>query len=113
MKNHAVKGLALGAMLAGTILAQNNQQRQAAITGGGGPDRGKCTIEVVVDGTAQVEVRGTTAVLRTLNGQAAQWRRFQCDGQMPQNPPNFQFRGVDGRGRQNLVRQPGQGGAAV
>jgi hypothetical protein len=32
---------------------------------------------------------------------------------MPQQPPNFSFAGVDGRGRQTLVRDPRNGGVAV
>ena len=87
------------------------QPRRAQITGGG--DHGKCTIEVVVDGTAEVEVRGDTANLRTLGGQPAQWRRFQCNTVMPTDPMNFHFSGVDGRGQQQLVRDPRGGRAAV
>jgi hypothetical protein len=83
------------------------------MVGGGGPDRGKCTVEVVVDDVAQVEIRGTTATLRTMSGQPAQWRRFECTGPVPQNAANFRFAGVDGRGRQELVRDPRNGGAAV
>ncbi|HXS93140.1 MAG TPA: hypothetical protein VN736_00965 [Candidatus Limnocylindrales bacterium] len=102
---------AVSAMLASGIFAQG--QRQATMVGGGTPDRGKCTIEVVVDGSAQVEVRGTSATLRTLSGQPAQWRRFECTGQMPANAPNFRFAGVDGRGKQQLMRDPRNGGVAV
>jgi hypothetical protein len=32
---------------------------------------------------------------------------------MPTRPYDFRFRGVDGRGRQDLVRDPGNGGVAV
>jgi len=102
-----------GALAASVALAQQGYPRQASIVGGGGPDRGKCTIEVVVDDVAQVEVRGNTAYLRTLSGQPAQWRRFECTGVMPRDPGNFRFAGVDGRGRQTLVRDPREGGAAV
>ena len=47
------------------------------LTGGGGNDNGKCTIEVYVDGSADVEIRGDRGFLRTLSGQPAQWRRFR------------------------------------
>jgi hypothetical protein len=88
--------------------------RKASSAPGGGPDRGKCTIEDVVDGAAEVEVRGGNAILRNLAGQPAQWRRFECTGGgIPGNPPNFRFIGVDGRGSQELVRGPQNGGAAV
>ncbi len=76
-------------------------------------DRGKCTIEVVVDGAAEVTVRGDSAQLRTLSGQPAQWRRFECNSVMPRNPADFRFAGVDGRGRQELARDPRDGGGVV
>ncbi len=81
--------------------------------GGGNPNQGKCTIEVVVDGVAEVEIRGDTATLRNLEGQPPQWRRFECNSVMPSNPAGFRFAGVDGRGRQDLVRDPRNGGPAV
>ena len=90
-----------------------NIQRRANITGGGSPDQGKCTVEVVVDGAAEVEIRGDTANLRNLSGQPPQWRRFQCTSPMPANPGEFRFAGVDGRGSQQLVRDPRSGGSAV
>lgn len=91
---------------------QRAQMMRANIRGGGG-DSGKCTIEVDVDGAADVEIRGDTAWLRTLQGQPATWRRFECNMPMPQNPANFRFQGVDGRGRQTLVQNPNNGGPAV
>ena len=88
-------------------------QRRATIVGGGGGDRGKCTIEVVVDGVAEIEIRGDQGSIRNLAGQPAQWRRFQCSAPLPHNPAEFRFEGIDGRGRQELVRDPRNGGAAV
>ncbi len=81
--------------------------------GGGNYDRGKCTVEVVVDGTADIEIRGDVATMRNLNGQPPEWRRFQCTGPLPANPVNFRFAGVDGRGGQYLIRDPRQSGSAV
>jgi len=81
---------------------QQGLQRRASIVGGGGLDYGKCTIEVWVDGGAQVEIIGDTATLRDTNGQTPQWRRFECTGPLPANPANFRFAGVDGRGSQKL-----------
>lgn len=88
-------------------------ERQATLTGNRNNSEGKCTIEVVVDGAADVEVRGDTAILRTLSGQAAQWRRFQCNAPLPANPVEFRFKGIDGRGHQELIEDPRRGGAAV
>src|SRR5687768_5755121 len=93
--------------------AQDQRQRRANITGGGSPDSGKCTIEVVVDGVAEVEINGENGVLRNLSGQPPQWRRFECNGPMPNNPASFRFKGIDGRGRQDLIRDPRNGGAVV
>jgi hypothetical protein len=95
------------------IVNAQNVQRRANITGGGSPDQGKCTVEVVVDGAAEVEIRGDSANLRNLSGQPPQWRRFQCTSPMPPNPGEFRFAGVDGRGSQQLVRDPRSGGSAV
>ncbi len=102
------------ASLAAVVLPMSAQdRRRATFRGGGRPGEGKCTIEVVVDGAAEVEIRGDTAVLRNLQGQTPQWRRFECTDPMPPNPVNFRFEGVDGRGRQTLMRDPRNGGAAV
>ena len=89
----------------------STQTRRADIRGGGG--HGKCTIEVEVDGVATVEIRGDTARLRTLEGRPAHWRRFVCNQPMPLNPVEFRFRGIDGRGRQDLIRDPSRGGVAI
>src|SRR6266568_3540023 len=88
-------------------------QRRATMVGGGGSDRGKCTIEVIVDGAAEVEVRGDQGVIRNLSGRPAEWRRFECSAPLPGNPADFRFAGVDGRGKQQLLRDPRNGGAAV
>jgi hypothetical protein len=88
-------------------------ERRASMRGGGNPNEGRCTVEVVVDSAAEVEIRGDNALLRTLNGNPAQWRRFECNGVIPPNPANFRFTGVDGRGRQELIREPRNGGYAI
>jgi hypothetical protein len=101
------------AVFAALAVTSSAQQRRATFLNGGGGDRGKCTVEVVVDGAAEVEIRGDQAMLRNLSGSPAQWRRFECTGPLPANPAEFRFAGVDGRGRQDLVRDPRNGGPAV
>ncbi|HUE20559.1 MAG TPA: hypothetical protein VMQ86_02695 [Bryobacteraceae bacterium] len=87
--------------------------RRATITGGGGGN-GWCTVEVNVDGTAEVEVSGDSGVLRTLSGQQAFWRRFQCNRPLPPNPSDFRFNRIAGRGAVRLIRNPRfNGGTAV
>lgn len=81
---------------------------------GSNMESGKCTIEVVVDSVVEIQVRGDQGRMRTMSGQPAQWRRFQCDGRMPVNMSDFRFRGIDGRGRQELVQDPrGNNGVAT
>jgi hypothetical protein len=112
MKSKNMSAVAASCVLVSSIYAQAIPRR-AALTGGGSFESGKCTLEVVVDGAAEVEIRGDTATLRNLKGQTPQWRRFVCTSPMPGNPANFRFSGVDGRGRQQLVRDPREGGVAV
>src|SRR5215471_6797669 len=109
-----IRGFLMVAAIAGisaSLSAQTLQRR--AVMNGTNSGRGKCTIEVVVDGAADVEVRGDMGILRNLSGRPPQWRRFECNGVMPANPAEFRFAGVDGRGRQQLIRDPRDGGAAV
>ena len=68
--------LAGGLMLAAPIFAQKVDVFHAQIRGGG--DRGKCTIEVNVDGVAEIEIRGDEGRMRTLSGAASTWRRMEC-----------------------------------
>ena len=98
-------------LLGGAVHAQTIERR-ANFTGGGGPE-GRCTVEVVVDGAAEVEIRGDRALLRNLFGQPPQWRRFECTSPLPGNPANFRFQGVDGRGSQKLMSDPRRGGSIV
>ncbi len=104
--------LVLFAASALTMTAGAQQvSRRANITGNAVD--GKCTIEVNVDGAAEVEVQGSEGRMRNLSGQPAVWRRFVCDGQMPANPHDFRFRGIDGRGSVQLVQDPRQNGGRI
>ena len=101
------------ALTALLIPAAQGQSIRANIRGGGGGD-GKCTFEVVVDGAAEVQIRGDQGSLRTLSGEPARWVRLDCNQALPSNPSDFRFQGIDGRGRQDLVRDPRNNrGAAV
>jgi hypothetical protein len=95
--------MSLVASAAIPALAQS-QNIQARMSGGGG--NGKCTVEVVVQGSADVQIRGNQGTLRTLSGNPAQWRRLDCNQPLPANPSNFKFAGVDGHGRQGLAADP-------
>jgi hypothetical protein len=67
---------------------------------------GKCTFEVRVDGVADVQIRYNRGYLQTQSGHDAQWRRLDCNQPLPRNPNNFRFKGIDGRGKQYLLRDP-------
>lgn len=100
------------ASLMGTVPAMAQQNTMRANITGNALD-GKCTIEVNVDGAAEVEVQGDIGRIRTLAGQSATWRRFVCNGRMPANPADFRFRGIDGRGDVQLVQDPRRSGGRV
>jgi len=69
-------------------------------------EEGKCTFEVVVQGTADVQIRGSQGRLATDSGNPAQWRRLECNQPLPYNPGDFKFRGIDGHGQQSLAAVP-------
>ncbi len=103
--------LAAAACLLGQVVPV--AEIRAKISGGGGTN-GKCTGEVEVDDVVEIQIFGDTGRMQTLGGQAATWRRLDCNAVLPGNPSNFRFRGIDGRGRQSLVRDPADGlGVAV
>ena len=100
----ALAALPVAALAQGTI--------QAQLTGGNGS--GKCTFEIRTGGTAEVEIRGSQGRVRPISGGPAQWVRLKCNQPLPMRPNNFRFKGIDGRGRQALVRDPnGNNGVAV
>lgn len=98
-------GFVLTAILAAAYAQTSDQIRRATIRGSGGSS-GKCTIEVRVDGVAEVDIYGDSGRLRTLAGQPATWTRMECNGPLPYNMTDFRFRGIDGRGSQRLVSDP-------
>ncbi|HTA44470.1 MAG TPA: hypothetical protein VK789_18605 [Bryobacteraceae bacterium] len=111
MHRHVYRVLAAAAVI--TPLYAQTFPRTANVRGAGNGREGRCSVEVVVDGAAEVEIKGANAVLRNLTGQPPQWRRFECEGVLPPSPANFRFQGTGGRGRQTLIRDPRNGGVAV
>jgi hypothetical protein len=108
------RGLVGLILIGGSLgLAAQTLPRRATIQGNGQATDGKCTVEVIVDGVAEVEIEGDMALLRNFSGQTPQWRRFQCTAMPPRVPLNFRFQGVDGRGKQTLAVKPGAGAPAV
>lgn len=92
-------------------LAAQPIPNKAIITGGAS---GRCTIEVDVDATAEVEISGDHGLLTTLSGPTASWRRFQCSEPLPRNPVDFRFIVTNARGSVRLRQDPrNTGGTAV
>jgi len=112
MRKAFLASMTFSGSLVGSLSAQN-LERRADLTSNGDTGRGKCTVEVVVDGSAEIQIRGATATMYNVQGQQPQWRRFQCTSPLPSNPASFRFEGVDGRGRQELIQYPRNGGGAV
>ncbi len=92
--------------IAACLSAQRVTDTRTATMRGGGGGEGKCTLEVDVDDIAEVEISGNRAQVITLAGGPASIRRFECNQELPNNPNDFRFQGVDGRGRQTLSSQP-------
>lgn len=78
--------------------------RRAIIVGGGSYGGGKCTIQVNVDHSAEVEIWGDNAELRTTAGARGFWRRFECTAPMPRYADNFRLVPIEGRGPVSLLQ---------
>jgi hypothetical protein len=101
--------LILATATAATLSAQDTHRRAAIGRGPGGGEG--CTVTVLVDGVADVEIRGDEANLRNVSGQPPQFRDFECSRPIPPGA-NVRFDAESGRGHQELVRQ-GRDGAYV
>ena len=110
-----INAVLAAAMLVALVppMQANPIPRQAVLTGGAGVN-GRCTIEIDVDGSAEVEVSSDHGLLTTLSGQTATWRRFQCSDPLPTNPTDFRLAATSGRGTVKLQQNPrNTGGSAV
>jgi hypothetical protein len=83
----------------------NTIPRRATIVGGGGGFP-RCTIEVMVDGSAEVEIFADSGQLTTLSGRDASGRQYQCSAPLPHMPLDFRLFAVEGRGSVRVVREP-------
>jgi hypothetical protein len=100
------------AIAASGLLGAQDMERHASIGHGPGGGIG-CTVSVMVDGAAEVEIHGERAMLRNLSGAPAHFGEFECSGPMPPDAPGFRFTAESGRGRQELIRPPREGGPAI
>lgn len=88
------------------VHAQVADQVHRATVSGTGSASGKCTVEVRVDGAAEIDLYGDSGRLRTIWGQPATWTRLECTSVMPYTMSDFRFRGIDGRGSVKLAQDP-------
>jgi hypothetical protein len=96
------------------IMSGQTIERRAQIGRGGGPGGGEsCNLMVLVDGVAEVEIRGDRAVLRNISGQPPQFRAFECSRPIPPNAPGLRFIAESGRGRQEMAREYREGGPVI
>jgi hypothetical protein len=69
-------------------------------------------VAVVVDGVADVEIRGDDATLHNISGQPPQFREFECSRPIPPNAA-VRFVAESGRGRQEMARASREGGPVI
>jgi hypothetical protein len=106
--------LAMAAATAVSIINGQTIERRAQIGRGGGPGgEESCSLTVMVDGVAEVEIRGDHAVLRNVSGQPPQFRAFECSRPIPPNAPGLRFIAESGRGRQEMAREYREGGPVI
>ncbi|MFM2125060.1 MAG: hypothetical protein RL328_1511 [Acidobacteriota bacterium] len=98
--------------VAGTVFGQGVVSR-ARISGAIG-GQGKCSVEVQIDGTANVEIAGDQGRITALSGGNGQWRKLECNQGLPFAVQDFRFSAQGGRGTQELAAGPNENrGVAV
>jgi hypothetical protein len=105
------KFIAIAAAAAIGTLGAQDIHRRASIGRGPGGGEG-CMVAVVVDGVADVEIRGDDATLHNISGQPPQFREFECTRPIPPNAA-VRFVAESGRGRQELARGTREGGPVI
>lgn len=108
------KGLFLTALATfPMIISAQTSERRATLIDTTTPDEGRCTISVVLNGAADVEIRGEYATLRNVTGRAPYWQRFECTGPLPYSPASLKIRAIQGNGRVTLMQDSSTGGVAL
>ena len=100
-----IRWFALCAAVAAAQVQSPDQIRRATFSHSRGTS-GKCTVEVRVDISAEVDIYGDSGRLRTVAGQPATWTRLECTDPLPSRMSDFRFQGIDGRGSVRLIQDP-------
>ena len=99
-----MRSTALFLAISGVAFGQQYESTRAKITGGGGD--GKCSFEVQVDGSVEIEILGDQARMRATVGANGQWKKMECNQVLPPNPAQFHYDPTGGRGKQTLALAP-------
>jgi len=108
----ALTGLSAVALLTAPVNAQQRYRRAEPVSAVD-PNQGRCTVSVLVDRSADVEIREDSATLRNSYGRPARWQRFECTGPLPYSPAGMQIRAIEGNGRVTLTHDSANGGVAI
>jgi len=108
------KGLFLTffALVACIVNAQTSHRR-AALVYASNPYVGRCTVSVLVDGAADIEIRGDDATMRNVTGYPPRWQSFACTGPMPVAAADLSLRAIEGNGQITLSRDSYRPGLAI
>jgi len=108
------KGLFLTffALAAFAVNAQT-YHRRASLVYSSDSTEGRCTVSVLVDGAADIEMRGDDATLRNVTGYPPRWQRFECTGPMPASGVDLRLRAIEGNGEVKLTRDSFVPGVSV
>jgi hypothetical protein len=100
------------AALALPVSAQTYERRATHIHTSN-PYEGRCTISVVVNGAAEIDINGDNANLREVSGRTPYWQSFACTEPLPYSAAGLSIRAIRGNGRVTLTQDSSNGGVAV
>jgi hypothetical protein len=92
--------------LAAFLVNAQTTHRRAVLAYASDPAEGHCTVSVLVDGAADIEIRGDDATMRNVTGYTPRWQRFDCTGPMPVAAADLSLRAIEGNGQITLSRDP-------
>ena len=105
MKKYVLSGMIASAVAIWPAGAAD-LNRTATYTSTTAAGSGKCTVEVVVPGAAQVRVHNDSAKLIKMSGREPEWKKFECSSPLPKKPVDFRMEATGGRGHQMLEHGP-------
>jgi hypothetical protein len=95
------------------MVSAQTTHRRAAVVYASDPYEGHCTVSVLVDGAADIEIRGDDATMRNVTGYPPKWQSFTCTGPRPVAAANLNLRAIEGNGQMTLTRDSYRPGLAT